>query len=128
MRLWQEHRPKPLQQIPLAIRKYGSIVLTVQFVTLAWVFFRAPTIEVATAIVGRTTQGVISFTNISRPLWLVLAVAVFGHYVPKRWYDGSLNLYMRAPFYAQAVLLAALVIGMQYVVSTGAAPFIYNQF
>ena len=38
------------------------------------------------------------------------------------------NLYVRAPFYAQAAALALLVIGMQYVAQTGAAPFIYKRF
>ncbi|MEP7352339.1 MAG: MBOAT family O-acyltransferase [Acidobacteriota bacterium] len=128
VRLWQEHRPKQLQKIPSQVRRYASIFLTVQFVTLAWVFFRAPTLEVAFIMVGRMSSGTVSFSNVSRPLWIILVIALLGHYVPKRWYEGSLDLYMRAPFYAQAALLAALVAGMQYVVTTGAAPFIYNQF
>ena len=34
----------------------------------------------------------------------------------------------RAPFFAQAGALAALVIGLQYVAQTGAAPFVYQRF
>ncbi len=37
-------------------------------------------------------------------------------------------MYARAPFYAQAIALALLVIGLQYVAQTGATPFIYNKF
>ena len=40
----------------------------------------------------------------------------------------SVDLYVRAPFYAQAAAMAALVIGLQYVAQTGAAPFIYTSF
>ena len=50
------------------------------------------------------------------------------HYLPQRWYQVSVNLYVRAPFYAQAAALAALVAGFRYVAATGAAPFIYNRF
>ena len=50
------------------------------------------------------------------------------HYLPKNWYDFSLSLYIRAPFYAQAAALIALAFGLQYVAQTGAAPFIYTKF
>ena len=70
----------------------------------------------------------VSFANVSKGLWMILAIGFLAHYVPKKWYDFSLNLYVRAPFYAQAAALAALVIGLQYVAQTGATPFIYNRF
>ena len=59
---------------------------------------------------------------------MILAIAVVAHYLPKKWYDVSVDLYVRAPFYAQAAAMAALVIGLQYVAQTGAAPFIYTRF
>jgi hypothetical protein len=59
---------------------------------------------------------------------VILAIAIIAHYLPKNWYDVSINLYVRAPFYAQAGAMAALVIGLQYVAQTGAAPFIYTRF
>ena len=59
---------------------------------------------------------------------MILAIAVAAHYVPKKWYDFSVDLYVRAPFYAQAGAMAALVIGIQYVAQTGAAPFVYQRF
>ena len=70
----------------------------------------------------------VSFANISGPLLLVLAIGALAHYVPKKWYDWSLNLYVEAPFYAQAVVLALLALGLQTVVQSGAAPFIYTKF
>jgi hypothetical protein len=48
--------------------------------------------------------------------------------MPKKWYQWSLEVYVRAPFYAQAGALALLVLGLQNVVSTGSAPFIYTKF
>ena len=58
----------------------------------------------------------------------MLAIGALAHYVPKKWYDWSLNLYVEAPFYAQAGVLALLALGLQNVVQSGAAPFIYTRF
>ena len=108
--------------------RYVNIVLTFHFVTFAWIFFRAPSFDVALAILGRIASLTFSFANISGPLALVLAIGVMAHYVPKNWYDGSLACYVRAPFYAQAGALALLVLGLKNVVSSGATPFIYTKF
>ena len=108
--------------------RYFNIVLTFHFVTFAWVFFRAPDFQTASAIIGRIGSHTASVANVSSGLWLVLAIGFLFHYVPTKWYEVSLNLYVRAPFYAQAAALLALVIGIQYVGQTGAAPFIYTKF
>jgi alginate O-acetyltransferase complex protein AlgI len=108
--------------------RYANIVLTFHFVALAWIFFRAPTYELASAIFGRIGSRTVSFANVSAGLWMILGIALAAHYVPKKWYDVSLSLYVRAPFYAQAAALAGLVVGLQYVAQTGAAPFIYTKF
>ena len=79
-------------------------------------------------MLSRIASSTISFANVSGSFWMVLVIAAAGHYLPDRWYAASLNLYVRAPFYAQAAALAALVVGLQYVATTGAAPFIYNRF
>ncbi|HEY2844484.1 MAG TPA: hypothetical protein VGJ09_12575, partial [Bryobacteraceae bacterium] len=85
-------------------------------------------LETVGLILARIGSGTMSFANLSPGLWVILGIAVVAHYLPKNWYDLSVNLYVRAPFYAQAVALAALVIGLQYVAQTGAAPFIYTRF
>ena len=112
----------------VGFRRYLNIVLTFHFAAFAWIFFRAPSFDVALAILGRIGSLTFSLANISGPLALVLAIALAAHYVPKKWYDGSLSLYVRAPFYAQAAALALLALGLQNVVSTGTTPFIYTRF
>jgi hypothetical protein len=59
---------------------------------------------------------------------MVLLIGILAHYVPKKWYDWSQAIYIQAPFYAQAGVLALLVLGLQNVVQSGAAPFIYTKF
>jgi len=103
-------------------------LVTFHFATFAWIFFRAPDLATASAILGRIGSGTISFANVSASLWLILSIAVLFHYLPKKWYEISLNLYVRAPFYAQAAAMAALVFGIQHVAQTGAVPFVYERF
>lgn len=126
VRLWQTVRP-PTNQ-PNLFARLASILLTFHFVTFAWIFFRSPDLDTALAILSRIASLTASFANVSVPVGTVLVIGLLGHYLPKRLYEGSLNLYMKAPFYAQAIALAALVFSLRYVVATGAAPFIYNQF
>jgi hypothetical protein len=57
-----------------------------------------------------------------------MGIAILAHYAPKPVYDTGLRVYCRAPFYVQAAALAVLVIGLQYIAATGAAPFIYTRF
>lgn len=130
VRLWQtQYGTAKAEASPSStLWRYASIILTFHYVTFAWIFFRAPSFDVALAILGRLASLSVSFANVSGPLALVLIVGALAHYIPKKWYDWSLTLYVRAPFYAQAGALAALVLGLQNVVQRGAAPFIYTRF
>jgi hypothetical protein len=84
--------------------------------------------ETVNEILHRIGSLSVSAANLSGALALILTIAVLGHSIPKKWYDYSVGLYVRAPFYAQAVAMALMVTGLQYVAQTGATPFIYNKF
>jgi D-alanyl-lipoteichoic acid acyltransferase DltB (MBOAT superfamily) len=124
-RFWQVSRSN---KKAIGAWKYFNIFVTVQFVCFAWIFFRAANWENAYAILSRIGSLSFSVANISAPLILIMGIAILAHYCPKKWYDFSLGVYSRAPFYVQALALALLVIGLQYVAQTGATPFIYNRF
>jgi D-alanyl-lipoteichoic acid acyltransferase DltB (MBOAT superfamily) len=110
------------------IWRYVSIFVTFQFVTFAWIFFRAPNLETVNEILHRIGSLSVSAANLSGALALILTIAVLGHSIPKKWYDYSVGLYVKAPFYAQAAAMALMVTGLQYLAQTGATPFIYNKF
>lgn len=101
---------------------------TVQFVCFAWIFFRAGTLENALKVLDRIASGTVGFSNISAPIQMILAIAIAGHYLPARWWQWTQEKFAAAPFYAQAAALMLLLIGIQYVATTGAAPFIYTKF
>lgn len=105
-----------------------NVLVTFHFVTFAWIFFRASTFEGAITVLTRIASLTFAWGNLTAGLWVILGIALAAHYIPKKWYEFSLSLWVRAPFYAQAVALVALVIGLQYVAQTGAAPFIYQKF
>jgi hypothetical protein len=102
--------------------------LTFQFVCLTWVFFRAPDMSSAWAILGRLASFTLSAENISTGLLAVLALAVAGHYLPSGWRSNSAAWFARIPFYAQAVAMLVVVIALRYLAGKGAAPFVYTRF
>ena len=106
----------------------AATVLTFHFVCFAWIFFNASSWEKAMEILARISSLSFSAANISTPLALILSIAAIGHYLPARWWQVSLNRFAAAPFYAQAAALFGLILGLQYINATGAAPFIYTKF
>jgi alginate O-acetyltransferase complex protein AlgI len=121
VRAWQQYRSREIPSFPAGL-------LTFHFVCFAWVFFRSPTLDTALAILSRVTSLTIATANISFPLVVVLTVAILGHFVPKDLFERARDLFASRPFYEQAAALMLLMIGLQYVAATGAAPFIYTRF
>ncbi len=132
-RLWQKFTggAKPAQKnIPppsFAVRLAGGL-LTFHFVLFAWIFFRSASLDTAMQILGQIFSFKYSFENTSGPFLMVLFIGVAAHFIPKRWFDSSLNLFERSPVLAQAAVLTLLTVAIQYVATTGAAPFIYTSF
>lgn len=125
VRLWQTWRGTAKAT---GFFRYLYIVLTFHYVTFAWIFFRAADFDTAVSILQRIGSLTVSFANVPKELGIILGIAVLFHYLPKKWYDFSVNIYVRAPFYAQAAALAGLVFGLHFVARTGAVPFIYTNF
>jgi D-alanyl-lipoteichoic acid acyltransferase DltB (MBOAT superfamily) len=101
---------------------------TFQFVCLAWVFFRAPDMASAWAILGRVASLTVSVENLPAELLAVLALAAMGHYLPHSWRSDSAAWFARIPFYAQAAAMLVVVIALRYLAGKGAAPFVYARF
>lgn len=126
-RWWQVMRGNPPLSAHPATRFLKGVV-TFHFVLLGWIFFRASNLATARDIFAQIGSGTVSFGNVTPGFLLVAAIAACAHYLPKGWYEWSLLLYSRSPFYAQAAAMALLLVAIQYVGATGAVPFIYNRF
>jgi len=126
-RLWQQLRGNPRPSGRWLPQFLGGL-LTFHVVVFAWVFFRASSMANARDVLARIASGTVAFDNVSAAFALVLLIAVAAHYVPRKWYDFSTDRFCAAPFYAQAAVLALLVMAIEYVAVTGAAPFLYTKF
>lgn len=126
-RVWQTARDTVRPSSHAGIR-FLSGVLTFHFVGLAWIFFRAESLTSAVDVLTQAASGTIGFANISPGFALVMAIAVVLHYLPRQWHSTSIEAFARVPAIAQAVLIAALAVSIQYVSATGSAPFVYQRF
>ena len=120
---WRGRRPAPGTLVRL-----GCIFLTVQFVCLTWIFFRAADLGGALAILGRIGSLTFAADNITPMLAGVLALATVGHYFPGKWFLRAQELYSAVPFYAQAAAMALVVAVIESLMGRGAAPFVYSRF
>lgn len=124
---WRAHRGNPRPSENPAVRAL-SIFATAHFVLFCWIFFRAASLENAMQVLARIGSLTFSAANISLPVAIVMSIGALAHYAPKKWQEWSARRYSVAPFYAQAALLALLVLAIEYVAVTGAAPFLYTRF
>jgi D-alanyl-lipoteichoic acid acyltransferase DltB (MBOAT superfamily) len=126
-RLWQQLR-KGRTQAATRAGKFAAGVLTFHFVLLAWIFFRAANVPTALKILSQIASLRYSFDNTTPALLFVLAIAVAAHFIPKSWFDGGIVFFARTPALVQSAALALLLIAIQRLAATGAAPFIYTRF
>ncbi|WP_031497264.1 MBOAT family O-acyltransferase [Bryobacter aggregatus] len=123
---WQAWRGA--QKWDSALSRALATFWTVQFVCFCWIFFRASSFENAVDILTQIGSLTMSTANLTGALLTIGAIAIAGHYAPKKWLEESEVLFGRAPFVVQAALLAMLAMSIKYVAATGNAPFVYSQF
>ncbi|MCM1065951.1 MAG: MBOAT family protein [Muribaculaceae bacterium] len=125
---------KHLARIPdtLPVRVL-SWALTMAFVAVLWVFFRADSWESALAILGAVGRDfslsyIPAFAS-ARMVWLIMMLAiVLSHAMPTAFWDKVARAFVRAPW---AVKLLVFVVAVQLVLefrSADVTPFIYFQF
>lgn len=117
-----------LTKIPTRAKTVLGIALTFHIVTVAWIFFRAPTFKGATEIF----KGLFAFDfgtdNISATAFAVLVVAIVAHALPKNLFEKAIAVFHRLPAPVQALLFVAAVFGAYEVAAVKVSAFIYSQF
>ncbi|HYL36381.1 MAG TPA: MBOAT family O-acyltransferase [Bryobacteraceae bacterium] len=126
-RWWQTLRGRRAPSQGRVGRVLGALI-TFHFVLTGWIFFRASSVSTAREILAQILSGTVSFINVTPAFALVLAIAVCVHFLPKRWYDRSLEVFCASPYYAQAAAMALVLLAIQYVAASSPAPFIYSRF
>lgn len=113
--------------------KFFSWLLTIVFVSLLWVFFRADSWGDSWAIISHI------FTDFSidyavpfaaaRSLWLILMlVIVISHFMPAGFWDKTGNLFVRSPWIVKLLVFVVIVQLVLELRGEDVAPFIYFQF
>jgi len=132
-RLFQLTRGKLLgKPKPNRAWRWLSIFCTFQFVCLTWVFFRAPDIASAQAVLQRIGSGTWTLDNISRPMVYVLVTGILFHALPAKWFEKTVSFFATLPALAQMALqgaaLAGAILLIEILSGRGAAGFVYGNF
>ena len=102
--------------------------ITLQFVYLAWVFFRAPSTDAwlgyfATMFAGRSWS-----TTMTPFLADVFVLGAFSHILPPRLFDDLQRLYDAASLPVKIAVPFVVIYLIAIASPSGIAPFIYFQF
>ena len=110
-----------------------SWLVTFIYVSLLWVFFRAASFEDSVLIIRNIfvdfrVDQIWQFFCI-RPEWtIMMAVLIVMHFVPQRWSDALMRLYVRSPWIVKLLVFVVVVQITIEFMSEEVAPFIYFQF
>jgi D-alanyl-lipoteichoic acid acyltransferase DltB (MBOAT superfamily) len=126
-RLWMNLRGKRKGKPPRWEQGLG-IFVTLQFVCLTWIFFRAPDIATAWTVLGRIGSGTWGVDNISATMvaWFAIAIAV--QFIPVKWFGSSVELFGRTPFVVQGATMAAVILLIEFMAGRGSTSFVYSNF
>lgn len=108
-------------------------LITVNFVMVLWVFFRADSFSVALQVLHQATSGyslaMLPAIFQTRSLFcIILLVAVAIHCIPSERFGKVEEMYLRTPFLLRAILFILLIQCMLQLQSADVQPFIYFQF
>ncbi len=117
-----------IHRIPTRVRDTAGLYLTFHIVTVAWIFFRAPTFEIASQIISGMAAFNFSAANLSAPAVVVLLIAALSHAIPEEWKDYAALRFHRMPSPVQAAIFVGAVWGANKIAQVQVSPFIYSQF
>ncbi len=110
-----------------------SWLLTIVYVSLLWVFFRADSWTDSVLIIKNifcnfSPSHIVPFLKV-RYVWVIMmTVIIISHSLPRRFYDNLADSFINSPW---AVKLLVFMVVVQFVVEFAGeeiAPFIYFQF
>ncbi|MGM0578599.1 MAG: MBOAT family O-acyltransferase [Myxococcota bacterium] len=104
------------------------VLLTLHFVVLARILFRAQSFGHAGEVTMQILEGTTHVTAMTPILWAMLVGTYVVHWLPRRYVDGIGDLLGRLPMPAQGAALATAVLLIMQAASTDVVPFIYFQF
>ncbi|GAA1997721.1 MBOAT family O-acyltransferase [Catenulispora subtropica] len=116
-------------RIPPPVKAVGARLLTFHVVCLAWVFFRAPDLSTAFAVLGRLSASGPATGVLTPTVVLLIAAALAAQWIPRGVGAYLRTAFVRLPVYAQGVSFGVLLLVIAAAGGgRGVAPFIYFRF
>lgn len=111
----------------------GSILLTFHFVCFCWIFFRAPSMEVAYQMISQITshfnsQIFFEFISGYKAVVFLMVLGFILHFIPASTEQKAEVWVTNLPLASKAALVVAIIILVVQTKSAGIQPFIYFQF
>ena len=105
-----------------------GVLVTFHIVCLAWIFFRANSLELALAYIEGITLGTTDIYLFSPFIAGLIALCAVGQFVPERSYERCYWTLSKAGTVGMMVIFALGMVAIQQIAPSGTAPFIYFQF
>jgi hypothetical protein len=106
-----------------------SWFITLHLVCLAWVFFRAPSLDGAQAYLSTLLSGAeVLSTTVTPLVALMLVLGALTQIVPNAWFDRLEASYDRASIAVKVAIPFVVIFLVAVAAPGGVPPFIYFQF
>ncbi len=130
-KLWMMLFPRCSQ--PGRIKRFISVLITFNFVSFCWIFFRAPGIDSAGLMLRQVFTSfspgslVDVFTSYSQVIIIMLCGYIL-HFLPVKVKESYRGLFIRLPLAVKIILVYLVALVLYNVQSTDIQPFIYFRF
>jgi hypothetical protein len=106
----------------------AATLLTFHFVCLAWIFFRAESVERAFSVISQMITLSAEAANLPLAVACVMVIGFIAHWIPDSIWEKSRDGFARLPALVQACVIAVVAVGLYSVASSDVVPFIYSRF
>jgi len=108
--------------------RIGGVLLTFNYVCLAWVFFRCDSTQQVMEVLGGLGRASLGIINIPWPVPVLIALTLLAQWWPANWYQRIEQRFAAWPAVAQAGALSAVALLIAWTSRAGVAQFIYFKF
>jgi len=114
--------------VGVIVRRALAVILTFNYVCLAWIFFRAPTFDGALAVLRQLADGSWGHANVTPLVQAALLIGLACHF----WADGTFrwlrDRFVAAPPIVQGLVLAIAALVLRELSHAKLVKFIYFEF
>jgi len=122
------------KSVPKTIWNIFAVILTFNFVTFCWIFFRAKDFPTALSIITNISkltfdlkQWYIIYQGYTNVFYIML-IGLVWHFIPEAWMQKVQNIFIQSPLLIKAFILALVYWLVFATALEGPQPFIYFQF